>query len=75
MAVERLVETCYLYAADGLLPEADLVVSCPRDPVAAWMAKVAATVDVELEHVDSGDTQTIEQGYRRIGLEEALTHL
>ncbi len=73
----RLIDTCYLYSPAGTVEDPDLVIRCAADPIAAWCRSVIDSLP-EAERSahalpDPGDT--IEQSFRRIALDEALSLL
>ncbi len=77
-ALHRLVRDCYLYGPGGAVDEPDLLVSCPRDPVSAWMERVRSSLDGGngggSPAVDD-EAGPIAQSYRRLSLDQALDHL
>ena len=73
----RLIDTCYLYSPAGMIEDPDLVIRCATDPIANWCRTVIDSLP-EAERIshtllDPGDT--IEQSFRQIALEEALSLL
>ena len=75
-AVARQISDCYLYGIDGRVADADITVSCPRQPVADWVQKVVDSVPgtTPAPH-DDGDAAVIRQSYRRLRVAEALRRL
>ena len=77
-ALRRLVRDCYLYAPGGAVGDPDLTVTCPRDPVSAWMESVRSSLDGGNgggSPAGEDGSSPITQSYRRLPLDEALDHL
>ena len=77
-ALRRLVRDCYLYGPGGGVDDADLTVSCPRDPVAGWMESVRSSLDGGNgggSPAEEDGSEVISQSYRRLTLDQALARL
>ena len=76
-ALRRLVRDCYLYGPGGDVDDADLTVSCPRDPVAGWMESVRSSLGANGGGTPAGEDGSgpITQSYRRLSLDQALERL
>ena len=76
-SAERRIDACYLYAPDGDLDGADFSVGVPWTVVGDWYrATLDAAGDGAAAFVPPrSDDPVLAQGFREVGLEEALTHL
>lgn len=77
-ALRRLVRDCYLYGPGGDVDDADLTVSCPRDPVAGWMESVRSSLgggNGSATPAAEDESGPITQSYRRLSLDQALARL
>ena len=78
----RNIDTCYLYRFEGRVDQADVVISCARDPLVQWVrqmfeslgdeagAERGAQWEAQLDGIDR-----LEQSFRRIPLDYALSLL
>ena len=73
----RLIDTCYLYSPMGTIEDPDLVIRCTTDPIANWCRTVINSLPEaeRISHTLLDQDDTIEQSFRRIALEEALSLL
>ena len=76
----RLIDTCYLYSPDGSIADADLHIRCNSALVSKWIDSVFDSLpDGEAASAKWRSTyprgHSIEQSFRRISLEEALSLL
>lgn len=78
-SAERRVDHCYLYAPDGRLEEAAFSIQLPRHPAEEWYTETAQSIGTSSEtNTDLSvgpDENHIIQGYKRIPLDRALSHL
>ncbi|MBT6622772.1 MAG: hypothetical protein HN780_06060 [Gemmatimonadetes bacterium] len=79
-AATRLIDTCYIYSEDGTLTDPDLVIRCNTDPFDKWIESVFNSIPggeaaAKTWRSAHNKEDTIEQSFRRIGLQEALTLL
>ena len=79
-AAERLIESCYTYAATGSVAEPDLVIRCSADPLVAWCQSVFESVPDHEQAAarwcaDCVQGAILEQSFRRISRQEALERL
>ena len=76
----RLIDTCYLYSADGTIADSDLSIRCDSTLFNKWIENVFASVpdgddaSAKWRSTHPRD-QAIEQSFRRITLDEALSLL
>ncbi len=74
----RLIDACYLYSPSGAVADPDLVIRCKAAPFASWIRSVfdsipggeATAAEWLAEHHQS---DILEQSFRRISLDEALS--
>ncbi|MBT7550278.1 MAG: hypothetical protein HN611_16535, partial [Gemmatimonadetes bacterium] len=74
------IDTCYIYSEDGTLTDPDLVIRCNTDPFDKWIESVFNSIPggeaaAKTWRSAHNKEDTIEQSFRRIGLQEALTLL
>ena len=79
-AATRLIDTCYIYSEDGTLTDPDLVIRCNTDPFDKWIESVFNSIPdgeaaAKTWRSAHNKEDTIEQSFRRIGLQEALALL
>jgi hypothetical protein len=76
-SAERRIDACYLYAPDGDLADADLSVGVPWAVVGDWYRETLdAAGDGAAAFVPPhSDDAVLAQGFREVGLDEAITHL
>ena len=73
----RLIDTCYLYSPTGQVSDPDLTIRCNANPIAEWGQSVLDSLPEEeqADHALPDPGETIEQSFRRIPLDEALSLL
>ena len=78
-AAERLIDACYAYSASGSVQDPDVVIRCKNEPLAEWAEAVINSVDDDQSQAAAAEwkaahsnSETLEQTYRRISLQEAL---
>ena len=78
----RNIDTCYLYGLEGQVDQADVVIGCPRNPLAKWARQMFESLgdDAGAERgarwaAQFDGTERIEQSYRRITRDCALSLL
>jgi hypothetical protein len=78
-AAARLIDTCYIYSAEGTLTGADLMIRCKTDPFNSWIESVYDSIPdgkAEMEQPTGQDkNEFFEQSFRKISPEEALNLL
>ncbi|WP_411966126.1 hypothetical protein [Haloferax sp. YSMS24] len=76
-SASRRIDSCYLYAPDGGLADADFSISLPHDTVAKWYEKTSESAWDGPDPPGSlvKDEATITQQFRRVGLSQALGRL
>lgn len=78
-SAHRVLEDSFVYAPDGRPSESDFSISLPRRPAEEWFESTAHSVDSVAESETStsfgvSDSQIV-QHFRRVSLEQALSHL
>lgn len=73
----RRIDSCFAYAPDGRLADADFSIRLPRDRVGAWYDETVASVDDDALSARwaAGDDPDVSQSFREISLEAALARL
>ena len=79
-AADRLIDTCYVYSADGSLADPDLVIRCKNDPFSDWAHSVFKAIPGSEGQAAKWQAEQegrgfIEQSFRRISVQEALALL
>lgn len=72
----RRIDSCFAYAPDGRLADAEFSIRLPRDRVGAWYEETVAGLDDALSaRWAAGDDPYVSQEFREISLEAALARL
>lgn len=76
-SAERNIESCFRYATDGDLRDADFSIRLPRDPAERWYRETVETTDSPAAGFDPAlaDETHFTQRFERVTLEEALSAL
>jgi hypothetical protein len=76
-SAERRIDACYLYAPDGELADADFSIGLPWAAVGGWYRETldAAGDGAAALAPPRSDDAVLAQGFRGIGLDEAISHL
>jgi len=75
-SAERRIESCYAYAPDGELADADgaFSIDVPRDPAGTWYRETVDLIGTGADRVEIDGTY-VTQRFREIDLEAALARL
>ena len=74
-ALKRTLRKAFVYTPSGLVEDADLTIRCQRDPIEAWAAKIIATTDVEPRSWSRVEHESMEQSFRQLAVEDAISLL
>lgn len=85
-SARRNISACYLYSFDGDVADADLVISCAKEPLYDWSLHIfdeheAIATDAAVQQLRSAwvekwqNRPKFTQSFRRISLDEALVRL
>lgn len=82
-SAQRNIDTCYAYAFDGQVSDADVSVRCARSPLDEWVQTMFDSIKDDPDAIVHGNawleraraSDVLEQSYRRISLDDALARL
>ncbi len=76
-SLRRAIRSAYLYDPMGEVADADVYVSCPTEPIGAWVAKVRSSTQARTSFVwpEADQTPSVTQCFRRITIDEAIARL
>ena len=82
-SAQRNILACYVYAFDGHVEGADVVIRCKKEPLFGWAQSVFQSLESDAQIGQRKSewesfythSETIEQSYRRVSLDTALAML
>lgn len=82
-SAKRTITTCYAYAMDGEVADADMVIACDAKLMVEWAKTLVDSIGDDADAAQRGRAWVdahagcarLTQSYRRIGLDEALRYL